>query len=623
MKIDDLIVSKDVSIVEAAKQLEKTRGKVLYVAENYKLLGSLTDGDIRRAIAEKKLATVLVKDIMNCQCIRMKENQDDEIKEIFETSEIYSIPIVNLNGELIKVRFRDKQIEKKQYDIGIPLVIMAGGKGTRLYPYTKILPKALVPIGEIPIAEHIINRFQKYGCKDVYLIVNHKKEMIRSYFESINYRLNYVNEEIPLGTGGGIALLENFKEEEFFLSNCDILIDADYEKIYKTRFQILEKAFSRFGENDEYRAFVSENQFWLEDYSLYMAIKDRNGGVSWNEWEEPLKNKESQAIENAKAELSRQIAFYKFQQYEFDRQWKRLRSYANENGIEIIGDIPIYVAFDSADTWSAPEMFRFNDALEPIDVAGCPPDGFSQTGQLWGNPLYDWEYHKKTGYDWWIRRIEHCFRLYDVVRIDHFRGFDEYYAVPYGEKTAVHGKWMPGPGIELFRTLEEKIGRKRIIAEDLGFLTPSVIQLLKESGFPGMKVLQFAFDSREDSNYLPHTYTRNCVVYTGTHDNDTTKGWYHTAAGSTRQFAKEYMYKPRLDEDTLAGDFIAMAMGSAADLCIVPMQDYLGLGSDARINTPSTLGGNWEWRMKPGEPDEGTVREMERMTKIYGRLRFT
>ena len=397
----------------------------------------------------------------------------------------------------------------------------------------------------------------------------------------------------------------------------------DYEKIYKIRFQILEKAFSRFGENDEYRAFVSENQFWLEDYSLYMAIKDRNGGVSWNEWEEPLKNKESQAIENAKAELSRQIAFYKFQQYEFDRQWKRLRSYANENGIEIIGDIPIYVAFDSADTWSAPEMFRFSDALEPIDVAGCPPDGFSQTGQLWGNPLYDWEYHKKTGYDWWIRRIEHCFRLYDVVRIDHFRGFDEYYAVPYGEKTAVHGKWMPGPGIELFRTLEEKIGRKRIIAEDLGFLTPSVIQLLKESGFPGMKVLQFAFDSREDSNYLPHTYTRNCVVYTGTHDNDTTKGWYHTAAGSTRQFAKEYMYKPRLDEDTLAGDFIAMAMGSAADLCIVPMQDYLGLGSDARINTPSTLGGNWEWRMKPGEPDEGTVREMERMTKIYGRLRFT
>lgn len=395
----------------------------------------------------------------------------------------------------------------------------------------------------------------------------------------------------------------------------------DYEKIYKTRFQILEKAFSRFWENDEYRAFVSENQFWLEDYSLYMAIKDRNGGISWNEWEEPLKKREPQAIETAKAELSRDIAFYRFQQYEFDRQWKRLRSYANQNGIEIIGDIPIYVAFDSADTWSAPEMFRFNESLEPIDVAGCPPDGFSATGQLWGNPLYDWDYHKRTAYDWWIRRIEHCFRLYDVVRIDHFRGFDEYYAVPYGEKTAVHGRWMQGPGLELFQALEAKIGRKRIIAEDLGFLTPSVMQLLKDSGFPGMKVLQFAFDSREESNYLPHTYTKNCVVYTGTHDNDTTKGWYHTAGRSTRQFAKEYMYKPRLDEDTLAEDFIAMAMGSIADLCIVPMQDYLGLGSSARINTPSTLGGNWEWRMKTGELSEEIVREMARMTKIYGRRR--
>lgn len=224
-------------------------------------------------------------------------------------------------------------------------------------------------------------------------------------------------------------------------------------KYLRKRFRVLEKM------TNTAHLFRKINFGWK--IILYMAIKDRNGGVSWNEWEEPLKNKESQAIENAKAELSRQIAFYKFQQYEFDRQWKRLRSYANENGIEIIGDIPIYVAFDSADTWSAPEMFRFNDALEPIDVAGCPPDGFSQTGQLWGNPLYDWEYHKKTGYDWWIRRIEHCFRLYDVVRIDHFRGFDEYYAVPYGEKTAVHGKWMPGPGIELFRTLEEKIGRKK------------------------------------------------------------------------------------------------------------------------------------------------------------------
>ena len=401
--------------------------------------------------------------------------------------------------------------------------------------------------------------------------------------------------------------------------------DVDYEKIYKGRYKLLRKAYERsdISKNPDFVRFQQEQAHWLGDYALFMAVKDRFAGIPWTEWAEDIRLRWNNALDYYRKELYFEIEFQEYMQFKFYEQWAKLKAYANRRGIRIIGDIPIYVAFDSADTWSAPEMFRFNDALEPIDVAGCPPDGFSQTGQLWGNPLYDWEYHKKTGYDWWIRRIEHCFRLYDVVRIDHFRGFDEYYAVPYGEKTAVHGKWMPGPGIELFRTLEEKIGRKRIIAEDLGFLTPSVIQLLKESGFPGMKVLQFAFDSREDSNYLPHTYTRNCVVYTGTHDNDTTKGWYHTAAGSTRQFAKEYMYKPRLDEDTLAGDFIAMAMGSAADLCIVPMQDYLGLGSDARINTPSTLGGNWEWRMKPGEPDEGTVREMERMTKIYGRLRFT
>ena len=222
---------------------------------------------------------------------------------------------------------------------------------------------------------------------------------------------------------------------------------------------------------------------------------------------------------------------------------------------------------------------------------------------------------KKSGYDWWIRRIEHCFRLYDVVRIDHFRGFDEYYAVPYGEKNGSTRKVDAGTGDRAVPDAGRKDRQKKDYCRRSRLFNSECDTALKESGFPGMKVLQFAFDSREDSNYLPHTYTRNCVVYTGTHDNDTTKGWYHTAAGSTRQFAKEYMYKPRLDEDTLAGDFIAMAMGSAADLCIVPMQDYLGLGSDARINTPSTLGGNWEWRMKPGEPDEGTVREMERMTK--------
>ena len=402
----------------------------------------------------------------------------------------------------------------------------------------------------------------------------------------------------------------------------------DYGMLYQNRFHILKVAYEHAKEqqimnSSDYVDFLNEQNEWLSDYALYMSVKDYFHGAGWNLWEENIRLRRPDAISHYQDLLTDEIHFYQFLQYEFYKQWNMLKEYANQKGIQIIGDIPIYVAYDSADVWAHPELFQLDESGQPTAVAGCPPDGFSATGQLWGNPLYDWDYHRETGYAWWIQRLRYCYKLYDVVRVDHFRGFDEYYAVPYGEKTAVHGKWMPGPGIELFRTLEEKIGRKRIIAEDLGFLTPSVIQLLKESGFPGMKVLQFAFDSREDSNYLPHTYTRNCVVYTGTHDNDTTKGWYHTAAGSTRQFAKEYMYKPRLDEDTLAGDFIAMAMGSAADLCIVPMQDYLGLGSDARINTPSTLGGNWEWRMKPGEPDEGTVREMERMTKIYGRLRFT
>ena len=431
---------------------------------------------------------------------------------------------------------------------------------------------------------------------------------------------------IDLAALAGEGLLTDAESREYDSEEQDESID--YEKIYKTRFKVLKKAHERFRdrmagghhERDAYEKFVSENAFWLDDYSLYMAVKDKNNGVSWNEWEAPLKNREEEALSEAREELAEEISFYKFQQYEFDRQWKKLHSYANEQGVKIIGDIPIYVAFDSADTWAAPQMFQFDENNEPEGVAGCPPDAFSATGQLWGNPLYHWEYHKKTGYEWWIRRIEHCLKLYDVVRIDHFRGFDEYYSIPYGETTAINGQWMPGPGMDLFRAIEEKLGRPEIIAEDLGFLTPSVLKLLKDSGFPGMKVLQFAFDARESSNYLPHTYPENCVVYTGTHDNDTTRGWYHAVGKYARDFAKEYMCKPRLDEDSLAEDFICLAMGSVADLCVIPMQDYLGLGSEARINIPSTLGGNWVWRMKKGQFDEETAAEIYRVTKLYGRI---
>ena len=394
----------------------------------------------------------------------------------------------------------------------------------------------------------------------------------------------------------------------------------DYEKIYYSRFKVLKKAFERFEKDEVYDNFVKENAHWLDDYSLYMAIKDSKGGISWNEWEDALKNREETALENARKELVEEIDFYKFQQYEFNKQWSELHTYANGQGIQIIGDIPIYVAFDSADTWASPELFQFDEENNPVAVAGCPPDDFSATGQLWGNPLYNWEYHKKTEYNWWLKRIRHCLKLYDVVRIDHFRGFDEYYSIPYGNETAVDGAWIPGPGIDFFRTIEEKLGKLNIIAEDLGFLTESVLQMLSASGFPGMKVVQFAFDPNGGSAYLPHNYPENSVVYTGTHDNDTTRGWYHSTDKATRDFAKEYINTQRLDEDDLAWDFIHLAMSSIARLCITPMQDLLNLDGEARINVPSTLGGNWTWRMEKGKFDEKTVERLKRMTWLYERL---
>lgn len=493
----------------------------------------------------------------------------------------------------------------------------------------------LLPVFSLP-SEHGIGCFSK----EAYQFVDMLKKAGQSYWQILPLGPTGYGDSpyqsfstfagnpyfIDLAALAGEGLLTDAESREYDSEEQDESID--YEKIYKTRFKVLKKAHERFRdrmagahhEREAYEKFVSENDFWLDDYSLYMAVKDKNDGVSWNEWDAPLKNREEEALSEAREELAEEISFYKFQQYEFDRQWKKLHSYANEQGVKIIGDIPIYVAFDSADTWAAPQMFQFDENNEPEGVAGCPPDAFSATGQLWGNPLYDWEYHKKTGYEWWIRRIEHCLKLYDVVRIDHFRGFDEYYSIPYGETTAINGQWLPGPGMDLFRAIEEKLGRPEIIAEDLGFLTPSVLKLLKDSGFPGMKVLQFAFDARESSNYLPHTYPENCVVYTGTHDNDTTRGWYHAVGKCARDFAKEYMCKPRLDEDSLAEDFICLAMGSVADLCVIPMQDYLGLGSEARINIPSTLGGNWVWRMKKGQFDEETAAEIYRVTKLYGRI---
>lgn len=396
----------------------------------------------------------------------------------------------------------------------------------------------------------------------------------------------------------------------------------DYAKIYSSRFKLLRTAWenSHIAEDRGFRRFCKENGYWLEDYALYMAVKDSFGSVSWIQWDEDIRTRQPEAMKKYNELFAAEKEFYQFQQYMFQIQWKKLKAYANKRGIQIIGDIPIYVAFDSSDAWANPELFQFDEECRPVAVAGCPPDAFSVTGQLWGNPLYDWKYHKKTGFEWWIKRMEFCYRLYDVVRIDHFRAFDEYYAIPAGAETAENGEWKPGPGYALFAAMKKALGEREVIAEDLGFLTPSVLKLVKKSGYPGMKVLQFAFDSREESDYLPHNYDHNCVVYTGTHDNDTVLGWYQKLEKSDKALCDRYLNLADCKGKDIPWEFIRAAFASVADLAVIPMQDYLGLGEEARINIPSTLGGNWQWRMKKGSFTKELAKKMRSMTDLYGRL---
>ena len=394
---------------------------------------------------------------------------------------------------------------------------------------------------------------------------------------------------------------------------------VDYGSMYNSRYPVLRKAFERFVPDESYEEFCSREEHWLEDYCLFMAIKNNQNGALWTTWDEKLRTRDEAALEQKKVELKKEIDFYYFLQYEFDKQWRKVKKYANKKGIKIIGDLPIYVALDSADAWSNPKLFQMDEECLPSAVAGCPPDAFSATGQLWGNPLYDWDYHKETGYQWWIRRMRRSYELYDTVRIDHFRGFAEYYAIPAGDDHAMNGKWEPGPGIELFRAMEKALERVDVIAEDLGTLDEKVFDLLDETGYPGMKVLQFAFDSGAQNFYLPHNYKKNCVVYTGTHDNDTTRSWYCSLPDWVRDYTKAYLNNFDRPWDEIPWDFIRAAEGSVADLAIIPIGDLLCCGKEGRINHPSTLGENWKWRMLPGEFNDEIIGRLKWLTDVFGR----
>ena len=392
------------------------------------------------------------------------------------------------------------------------------------------------------------------------------------------------------------------QEEEYAsISWGDNPARVDYSLLYSHKFSILRIACSRISGvlSERFQTFCKEQNVWLNDYALYMSIKDYYDGQSWQEWPETLQKREKDSLEAIRQELTDEILFWKKVQFLFFYQWDKLKAYAEENNIKIIGDLPIYVSYDSADVWAHPEEFQLDENLCPIEVAGCPPDGFSADGQLWGNPLFNWDYMKETEYQWWVNRIAYQSKIYDVIRIDHFRGLESYWAIPYGDKTARGGKWVKGPGHDFVRAMQECFPDLRLIAEDLGFLTDDVIRLQKDSGWPGMKVLEFAFDSREPSNYLPHRYIRNCICYSGTHDNETLAQWLAQTSETARAYAAEYL--GLTEQEGYAWGILRSGLASVADTFIAQLQDYLGLGAEARMNTPGTAAGNWVWRLLPGQ----------------------
>lgn len=397
--------------------------------------------------------------------------------------------------------------------------------------------------------------------------------------------------------------------------------EVNYSLLYRHVMPVLWAAFANFSRKKptDFKKFCAAQRDWLSEYALFMALKSAHDGKPWYEWEPALAMREKTAVAEAKKTYAMEIEFYCFVQYCFFAQWNALKAYANRKGIRIIGDIPIYAAYDSAEVWAQPELFQLDKDKKPTVVAGCPPDCFAVTGQLWGNPIWDWEAMAKNGYEWWLDRIGFVLNMYDVVRIDHFRGFEKYYAIPYGAETAEHGKWVKGPDYALWKAAKARFGEMAVIAEDLGNITPAVERLLKRTGFPGMKVMQFAFDSGAENPYLPQNFTTsNCVCYTGTHDNHTLRGWVKANDAETNAYAEAYLdvKKPK----KLPKAVLRAAWSSIARIAIAPMQDFLGAPPSARINTPSTLGGNWIWRTQRADYTEKLKAKIRQFNITYGRL---
>lgn len=477
-----------------------------------------------------------------------------------------------------------------------------GTFGREAYDYVKFLFKAglkywqILPLGQTGYGDSPYQSFSAFAGNPYFIDFDILKK------EGLLKEEEYLNEE--------------YGENEEYI---------DYGLLFKVKYKVLRRAYNNFKNmndialKESMNNFKEDNKFWLDDYALYMAIKEEFNLKSWQEWDDDIKKRESSAMNKYKNKLVDEIEFWSFVQFLFFKQWNELKKYANSKGIKIIGDIPIYVAEDSADVWSNPEAYLiYTETLKPIVVAGCPPDAFSDTGQLWGNPIYDWNYMEKNRYKWWVKRVEESLKLYDVVRIDHFRGLESFWEIPYGDKTAINGQWIKGPGIKLFDAIKKELGEVNIIAEDLGFLTNEVIEFLRQTKFPGMKVLQFAFDAREESNYLPHTYIRNCIVYTGTHDNDTFRGWFElTGNKEDVEYSKEYLALS--EEEGYNWGFIRGAWSSVANLSMALMQDFLNLGGESRINTPSTLGHNWTWRVRGGSYTDELANKIYKYTKMYGR----